>query len=150
MTESDQVEFKRILTKLAAVYGAQTNPDMIEGYFVAMKHFSLEAVERACQVAVDECQFFPKPVELRSYASEPDTFNLEERTYACLKCHDSAVIVTERFDKKGRGVGTYAAPCSCAAGEAKRQSWEKPDSHGHTFADSTKANTAKLRRSGAL
>ena len=151
MNDSDVPEFKRILTKLAAVYQRTVDTDLIDSYFLALKTFSIPSIRRACQSAVDECQFFPKPVELRSYAQEPERFYDEgERTFACLKCYDRGVIVTDRYGSDGRAIGTYAAPCACQAGEAKRAAWEKPDAHGHAFADVAKANTVKLRKLGAL
>jgi len=151
MTDADLKEFGRVMTKLAAVYGTKAQPDMIDGYFLALKGFSLSTVERACQAAVDECQFMPKPVELRSFAQEPERFPDEgERTFACLKCYDKGVAVTERQDRAGRRIGTFAAPCSCAAGHRTREAWEKPDSRGHSYADAAKANTEKLRKMGAL
>jgi hypothetical protein len=151
MTETDQPQFERIMTKLAAVYGAKANPDMIDGYFLALKGFPIATVERACQAAVDECQFMPKPVELRSFASEPDRFpDEDERTFACLRCYDRGVILTDRNDRTGRPLGPFAAPCSCSMGEAKRAAWEKPDSKGHSLAETARSNTAKLRKAGAL
>lgn len=150
MTDADVKGFHRVLTKLAAVYGTKVEPDMVDGYFQALKHFSLEVVERACQSAVDDCQFFPKPVELRGYAHEPERFDDDEPTYKCLRCHDKAVIVTDRVDAKGRALGTFAAPCSCAAGDRLRASWEVKPSHGPSMADEAKRNTEKLRKVGAL
>ena len=104
----------------------------------------------AFKAATADCQFFPKPMELREMAVQPERAPAyDERTYACLKCYDRAVIMTERY-ANGWSVGRFGAPCDCPAGEAKRASWQKTDSKGHNFADSAMDNTEKLRKMGAL
>lgn len=150
MTQDDYDEFTRTMTKLAAAFGTKTNSDQVDAYFLAMKPFSLMDMDRACQTAIETSAFFPKAAELREWARVPERFNDDERTYACLRCYDKAVVLTERKDREGRRLGTFACPCDCAAGVSLRASWEKPDAKGHVVADEAKRNTEKLRKAGAL
>jgi len=152
MTESDKPQFARMLAKLATVYQRHVDEDLVDTYFLAMKPFSIPAIQRACQSAVEDYQWFPKPVDLRGLAHEPERYDVLDdarNTVRCLKCHDKAVVLSERIDEKGRNLGTFAAPCSCEAGQRRRASWEKPNSVGHVFAESAKDNTVSLRKLGA-
>ena len=69
MTVDDFLEFGQALSQTAATFGAQTTPDLIDGYFEALKSFPLADAKRALREAVDKCKFFPRPSELRAFAS---------------------------------------------------------------------------------
>jgi hypothetical protein len=149
MQESDRTEFNRMFFRLAEVFQRAVASDLADTYFGAMKQYPVEAVARACKSAAEDCEWFPKPVELRSYASVPDRLNYEEidgeRVFACLECRDTEIILKERFSIRGYSLGMFGSPCRCFMGQRLRAAWEKPDSRGQTFADSSKDNTVKVR-----
>jgi len=75
---------------------------------------------------------------------------MDEPTYRCLDCLDTAVKLTMREDASGRKLGWFGSPCQCQAGEAKRASWQKANEHGRSFADSAMDVTEALRKRGAM
>jgi len=148
MEATDKAAFNRRITRLADVFQRPLEAGIADSYFLALKPYSLEAIDRAFQKAIEECDFFPKPVELRSMCSVPErpkAYDKDDRTYACLECRDVEVIIRERHDKDGKSLGMFASPCGCIGGQHLRASWSKEDSKGFSFADSAKNNTVKLR-----
>lgn len=154
MTDVDRPEFLRVMNRLAGIFQRTLDAELVEEYFLALKPFTLNVVIRACREAASECQFFPKPVELRGFTQEPEYYAPREvngeLTFLCPICQDRAVVLTSRLSTRGVHLGTFATPCTCAAGEAKRTAWVKANSKGQSFADSARHNTAHLRRNGAL
>jgi hypothetical protein len=65
MTETDRPAFARALFVLGETFNEPISDLRAEGYFDAMRDFSLEAANAAIRVALRTCKFFPRPVELR-------------------------------------------------------------------------------------
>jgi hypothetical protein len=154
VTNQDKGHFKRMLTKLGGVFLREVNTDLIDSYFTALRALPIHSVEVACRHASEEMQFFPKPVELRSLAPAPSNRATPrevngELVYECFRCRDQGVELVDRTDAKGMGLGTFARPCLCPAGESTRRSWESPNSIGDVFADSARKVSAKLREAEA-
>ena len=117
MLEAERPEFVVFLTRLAHVHNRDLPGDVVDSYFDALKSVPISALRLAFKAAMADCQFFPKPGELREMAAMPERVeSYDERTYACLKCYDRAVVITERYDRKGRSLGRFGSPCDCAAG----------------------------------
>lgn len=57
-----------MLAALAEVFGEDLGEVRLMAYVQALDEWPLEALRAACQQAVREAQWFPKPVELRQYA----------------------------------------------------------------------------------
>lgn len=144
MTSHDKTEFKKLLVTLGTIYKQPIDSDVLDVYFGVMGKIPMVAVRRAFTEATAECLFFPKPVELRGFASssEPPPFREVDghRVFACLTCDDRGTIM----ELRGK-LGWSAYPCSCLAGQRIRASWETPDSTGHIVARSAKLNAVKIR-----
>lgn len=65
MTEADRPAFARALFVLGETFNEPISDLRAEGYFDAMRDFSLEEANAAIREALRTCKFFPKPVELR-------------------------------------------------------------------------------------
>ncbi|MCI0488968.1 MAG: hypothetical protein L0229_20440 [Blastocatellia bacterium] len=65
MQESDFERFGHAMYALGEVFGKDMTGNLIELYFKALSDLSVEEFERAANLAIGECKFFPKPVELR-------------------------------------------------------------------------------------
>lgn len=72
MTEVDRPAFARALFVLGETFNEPISDLRAEGYFDAMRDFSLEEASAAIRVALRTCKFFPRPVELREMV-EGDT-----------------------------------------------------------------------------
>ncbi len=148
MNTSDRREFKRVLTRLGAVFGKAIDEDLLEAYFTALSPLSLDVVRRACDTATaDHKGYFPQPAELREYAQasvpreRPSYREIDgERVYECFRCMDLGVEL--RTDKWG----THGTPCLCPQGESVRRSWEKPNSQGGIMAETARDNVERHRR----
>lgn len=153
MNTSDRREFKRVLTRLGAVFGKAIDEDLLEAYFTALSPLSLEVVRRACDTATAEHRgFFPQPAELRDYAQasapadRPRYREIDgERVYECLRCLDRGVEIVDRLRPEGSKICTSAIPCLCPKGIAVERAWQKPNNHGQSTADAAKINSRKIR-----
>lgn len=65
MQQSDFKPFSKALYALGEVFGRQLTETVINVYFKTFADFTIEEFESACYKAINECKFFPKPVELR-------------------------------------------------------------------------------------
>lgn len=65
MIEDDRTRFARQMTVLSVTFDREISDELGEIYFRAGADFSIAQFERAVALAVAECRFFPKPVELR-------------------------------------------------------------------------------------
>jgi len=150
MIETDRPRFVQLLHRLAEVHQRPVDADLASDYFEAMKQYDIRVVTRTFAEATRSCQWFPKPVELRSFAQERDSEERvdysKEPTYRCLDCMHRGVQLVEHFDSKNRSLGTFSAPCHCFAGQRTRDAWDKEDSRGHRFSDEAKRNSALLRQ----
>lgn len=68
MTHTDTVAFIDRLTRLAELLDAPLTAGRIAGYVESLEDLSLDDLLEAMTRAGRECQYFPKPVELRSFA----------------------------------------------------------------------------------
>jgi hypothetical protein len=69
MSPSDRATFAQSLGLLAETLGAELSEFGMEGYWFALSDLTLDQLRLAVQMALKTCRFFPKPVELREYAS---------------------------------------------------------------------------------
>ena len=65
MQQLDYARFSIAMCALGEVFNRELTEPLIQIYFRAMNGLSIEDFERACYSAINECKFFPKPVELR-------------------------------------------------------------------------------------
>lgn len=65
MNEQDRPAFARALFVLGETFNESISDLRAEGYFDALRDFSLEEATAAMREALRTCKFFPKPVELR-------------------------------------------------------------------------------------
>lgn len=56
-----------MLAALAEVLGVEMSPERLIGYVAALDDLSDEQIALACNRASRECQFFPRPAELRHF-----------------------------------------------------------------------------------
>jgi len=149
MTDRDRPELKRLLTKLAGVYTRTLDADTIDAYFLALKPLAIDAIRRACTKALSDCQYFPKPVELRGMASSSERPHYREvdgqPVYECLRCQDRGLELVERFRADGQSLGTFALPCLCVTGAGVERAWQQPNSIGDVFAETARDNARKVR-----
>lgn len=68
MNTDEQGEFTRRLLMLAEVFDAKLSPARQALYFEALRDLPFVAVVGAMNAAVKGCKFFPRPVELRTFA----------------------------------------------------------------------------------
>lgn len=65
MREFDRTLFAEAMHVLGETFNEPISDIRIEGYFDALQDFSIEQVNVAVRLALRDCRFFPKPVELR-------------------------------------------------------------------------------------
>ncbi len=65
MTDADAAAFGESIHALAETFREPMTALRMEGYFDALKDLSIEHVSAAVRLALRQCKFFPKPVELR-------------------------------------------------------------------------------------
>jgi hypothetical protein len=68
MTSDEHVRVVNALTGLAEILDAPLTPGRIAGYLLALDDLEADDLVQAVGQAARECQFFPKPVELRDFA----------------------------------------------------------------------------------
>lgn len=68
MNIDDSGEFGRRLVALGEVFDAKISPQRAALYFEALRDLPFAAVVGAMNAAVKGCKFFPRPVELRTFA----------------------------------------------------------------------------------
>ena len=65
MTNQDAGTFAEAMHVLGQVFNEPITTIRTEGYFDALRDFTISQVNAAVRVAMRTCRFFPKPVELR-------------------------------------------------------------------------------------
>lgn len=65
MEKHDAEKFGELITALAAAFGREADDAMQLGYWLGLKDLELADVEAAVVRAIGECEYMPKPVELR-------------------------------------------------------------------------------------
>lgn len=75
MQSNDSENFGVAIGALAATFGVEATEPLILGYWLGLSDMDLRDLQRAVSRAVRECQFMPRPLELRQLAGEdsPDT-----------------------------------------------------------------------------
>lgn len=75
----DVARFAKMLAVLQRILvGTPLEPDIQELYWLALEDLSIDAVERAGQMALKRCTFFPKPAELRAFVEGSDSDEAEK------------------------------------------------------------------------
>lgn len=110
MKKADEGPFAVLITSLAAAFGKDPEPALVDAYFMALEDLKIHDVEAACKEAVRTCEFFPRPVQLRRLAGEPDT-----KTKALGAWHD---MVTIRDGMHGTLIDTKDHPTDTIANKA--------------------------------
>jgi len=67
--EDDFQGFSNAFGTLAEVFEKETSKTLVKIYFVALERYTKEQVIKAIERAIQECKFFPKPVELIEFIS---------------------------------------------------------------------------------
>lgn len=67
--ETDFDEFSKLFEQLADIIGNDDTAKKRAGYFAALEELPMDSVRQAFQLALRQCKFFPKPVELRELVS---------------------------------------------------------------------------------
>lgn len=70
MDSSNRKKLVDALTALAEVFDKKSTEVMINTYAAALADVPIDQITVACQRAIRECRWFPKPVELRELAGE--------------------------------------------------------------------------------
>lgn len=69
MTDKEKIKFLSLLAALMEVHGIkEPTESMIDSYWKALRDLPLPAFTGACERALRECRWFPKPAELRDFA----------------------------------------------------------------------------------
>jgi hypothetical protein len=69
VTELDRTAFGRLLFLLGDTFNESVSDFRLEAYFVALADLPMAAVQRAMELAIRDARFFPRPVEIREYAT---------------------------------------------------------------------------------
>jgi len=72
MQQSDRQRFVTVLGALAATFGKDVDPALIEGYWMGLSDLEIVAFESAAHAAIRKLDFFPRPVELRRLSGVRD------------------------------------------------------------------------------
>lgn len=91
---SEKLRFGELIEALAASFGREADEALLTGYWLGLQSLGLPAIERAVARAIAECEFMPKPVELRRLAGD-------------LSPKVRAVKAWESFEQSMRTVGAY-------------------------------------------
>lgn len=62
---TDVERFRNAIQALADSYRQKSTPGMFHGYRMGLAGLSIDAIERACAIALQKCKFMPVPAELR-------------------------------------------------------------------------------------
>jgi hypothetical protein len=96
MTKDDFTEFGQQLVTLAELFEAELSEARLLMYFEALLDIQASAIYQGIREAARRCKFFPKPVELRSFALGDDD--------------DSAELAWREYKRLARTVGGYRSP----------------------------------------
>lgn len=100
MTRQDASRFASSLTAMAALYGQEPIPQVVEIYFRSLEKFTIDEVEQGISKACSTLKFFPKPVEL-----------IECITGGSGNLADRAMIEACRVLEAVKSIGTYSTVC---------------------------------------
>lgn len=100
MTRQDVSRFASSLTAVAALYGQELIPQVVEIYFRTLEKFTIDEVEQGISKACSSCKFFPKPVELIDCITG-GTGNLA----------DKAMVEACRVLEAIKSIGSYSTVC---------------------------------------
>lgn len=100
MTRQDASRFASSLTAVAALYGQELIPQVVEIYFRTLENFTIDEIEQGISKACSTLKFFPKPVEL-----------IECITGGSGNLADKAMIEACRVLEAIKGIGTYSTVC---------------------------------------
>jgi len=100
MTRQDVSRFASSLTAVAALYGQELIPQVVEIYFRTLEKFTIDEVEQGISKACSTLKFFPKPVELIDCITG-GTGNLA----------DKAMVEACRVLEAIKNIGTYTTVC---------------------------------------
>lgn len=145
MEDTDRKQFNALFARCAGVFNRPVDDAVADAYFVALKPYTIQSLSIAFNRAIESSDWFPKPVEvvqLLPKKLESKTVD-GEKLYGCTTCHDTEIVITERFAKDGHSLGMFGRPCDCIGGQHLRASWEKGE--GRTFADTARINSSKVR-----
>lgn len=70
MNQSEEREFSRMFSVLAATFRVESSTALLEGYWLGLEDMPLEQVRTAVKRALRECKFMPTAFELRSLSGE--------------------------------------------------------------------------------
>lgn len=70
MEARDRAQFAMALQALAATFRVEPTEPLLEGYWRALRDLPMDAVERAVDTAIRQCQHMPRGVELRQLSGE--------------------------------------------------------------------------------
>lgn len=78
MTNQDREAFGRMMFALGDTFNEPVSEIRAEAYFEALKRFDIGDVLAAGRRALEECRYFPRPVELREMLAGTDEEQAEE------------------------------------------------------------------------
>lgn len=78
MTNADREAFGRMMFALGDTFNEPVTDIRIEAYFDALSSFPIAEVLTAGRLAIAECRYFPRPVELREMVVGTDDDQAEE------------------------------------------------------------------------
>src|SRR5262249_32937387 len=81
---TDVQRFGKMMAVLQAVFDKVLRPEAQDACFSVLEDLPIEAVERAGELALKSCKFFPKPAELRELAEG----SFEDRSQLALSSLD--------------------------------------------------------------
>jgi hypothetical protein len=81
------------MAMMGEIFGEAISSARIQGYFIALQEFPIEAVQRAMRHAIKGAKFFPKPAEIREYIEA--------------SADDRAALAWTRLTRAIDDVGTY-------------------------------------------
>lgn len=70
MQASDVKAFRAAITALAVTFGKEATEELFDAYMFGLSDIGIEAIKSAAVAAIKQCEFMPKPVELRRLAGE--------------------------------------------------------------------------------
>lgn len=89
-------QFEQLILALAASFGREADEALITGYWLGLQSLGIERIRHAVSRAIAECEFMPKPVELRRLAGDLSPKVRAVKSWDC-------------FEQAMRSIGAYSS-----------------------------------------
>lgn len=117
MRNDDFPKFKSIMAGMAAIFQRDLSTELMDGYWLALRNWSIDDFESASARLLETSQFMPRPADFHSVKKAGRPTYAESWVQAVEHCRSSAYrrgpMVDEITDRAVAALGGYVAIAMC-------------------------------------